>query len=67
MTKFSINKTLIKPLVWISKFFDDSKLLIVCKGYDEDDVLFTGLYWQDDKDIDLSDNSYFDFQLWIKP
>ena len=42
------------------------KVLVVCKGYNEDYDNFTELVWEDDKDLDFSDKeTYPEFQLWI--
>jgi hypothetical protein len=41
------------------------KVLIMCKGYNEDYKNFTELVWRDDKDLDFYDNElYPEFQLW---
>jgi len=42
------------------------KLLVVCKGYNEDYENFTELVWKDDKDLDFCDKkTYPQFQLWF--
>jgi hypothetical protein len=44
-----------------------SRLIIVCRGYGEDDVNFTELVWDDDKDLDFYDrDTYEEFQIWVK-
>ncbi|HPS65180.1 MAG TPA: hypothetical protein PK447_06370 [Ignavibacteria bacterium] len=50
--------------MFFTKFFNDKTIVLVCKGYNEEFDMFTGLYWDDDKDLDLSDLNYSDFQLW---
>ena len=41
------------------------KLLVMCKGYNEDYDNFTELVWEDDKNLDFYDReSYSEFQLW---
>lgn len=64
MRAIPIPRILVKPLLWLSQFTTDNNLLIVCKGYDEDDEMFTGLYWDEDKDLVVSDHKYSCFQLW---
>jgi hypothetical protein len=39
--------------------------IVVCRGYDGYDG-FTELVYPDDKDLDFDDESYYDFELWIK-
>lgn len=65
MTSISIPRVLAKSFLWLSQFTDDNTLLLVCKGYDEDNNNFTGLYWGEDKDLDLTERTYFNFQLWF--
>jgi len=53
-------------VLWLSQFFDDRRLVLVCRGYDGDDADYTGLYWEEDKSSDLSaDDAYSNFRLWI--
>jgi len=56
-------KNVIKPLFWLTSFFNDNKVILVCKGYGEDWDYYTGLYWQEDKNINFKE--YDDFQLWL--
>lgn len=50
--------------LWIQQF--TGGYLVVCRGYNEDDVNFTELVWEDDKDLDFCDRqSYPEFQIWI--
>ena len=65
MKSIKISRYLAKPLLWLSQFFNDNYFVVVCKGYDEDDEYYTGLYWPDDRYIDSSDEQYSDFQLWF--
>jgi hypothetical protein len=61
--EININPFLAKALLRINPF---RKILIMCKGYNEDYENFTELVWSDDKDLDFSDsNTYSEFQLWI--
>lgn len=42
------------------------RILVVCKGYNEDYKNFTELVWEDDKYLDFYDTeSYPQFQLWV--
>ena len=42
------------------------RILVVCRGYDEDYENFTELVWEDDKDFDFYDReTYPEFRLWI--
>mgnify|MGYP001587950869 CR=1 FL=1 len=44
------------------------RVLVMCKGYDEDYDNFTELVWEDDKNLDFYDReSYSEFQLWLFP
>ena len=54
-----------KPVLYLTNFFNDNKVILVCKGYDNDFDNHTGLYWDEDKDTDFSDDVYEDFQIWI--
>ena len=63
MKPIKLNHNVIKPLLWLSQFFNENTFLIVCKGYDEDIENYTGIYYEDD--IDVFDPNYSDFQLWI--
>lgn len=42
------------------------RVLIVCRGYNDDFENFTELVWRDDRDLEFYDReSYPEFQLWI--
>lgn len=62
-TEIYIPKILIKVILWFTQFFNDNKLVLVCKGYGDDWDYYTGLYWNEDKNADF--NGYEDFQLWV--
>lgn len=64
MRSIKIKRKSAKLVFSLVKDFNDNKVVLVCKGYDEDDDYYTGLYWPDDKNLDFSDDNYFDFQLW---
>ena len=49
----------------ILRFNPTNRLIVMCKGYNEDYDNFTELVWKDDKDLDFWDKqSYPQFQLW---
>lgn len=42
------------------------RVLVMCKGYNEDFENFTELVWEDDKQLDFYDREdYPEFQLWF--
>ena len=42
------------------------RLMVVCRGYNEDDENFTALVWEDDKNLNFYDRiDYPEFQLWL--
>ena len=59
----SVFNGIVKPLLWLTKFFNDEKAVVVCKGYGDDWDYYTGLYWEEDKSINLRD--YNNFRLWL--
>lgn len=61
--EISIFKNITKSLIWLAKFFNDERVVVVCKGYGDDWDYYTGLYWDEDKDNDLSE--YDNFKLWL--
>ncbi len=53
-----------KEILWRNS---SSSMLVMCRGYSDDDENFTELVWEDDKDLDFGDNvSYPEFQLWLQ-
>lgn len=54
----------VKFFLKLSSFFNDNNFVVVCKGYGEDWEYYTGLYWSEDKDLELS--WYEDFQIWVR-
>lgn len=51
---------------FILRFNSFSRLMVVCKGYNEDYENFTELVWRDDKDLEFYDReTYPEFQLWL--
>lgn len=50
---------------YVLQFNTSPKLLVMCRGYNEDDSELTELVWEDDQDLDFHDAiSYPEFQLW---
>ena len=44
-----------------------ARVLVMCRGYSDDDVNFTELVWADDRHLDFFDqDAYPEFQLWIR-
>ena len=61
---FKINPFFAKLILRFNLF---SCLMVMCRGYEEDDKNFTELVWEDDKDLDFYDkDSYPEFQIWTK-
>lgn len=61
--QININPFFTKIILRLNPF---SKLLVMCKGYNEDYDNFTELVWRDDKNLDFNDKeSYPKFQLWF--
>lgn len=49
----------------ILRFNPFHRLIVVCRGYNEDDENFTELVWEDDRDLDFYDRDWYpEFQLW---
>jgi len=49
----------------ILRFNPTKQVLVVCRGYSEDDENFTELVWPDDQYLSFYDReSYPEFQLW---
>ncbi len=60
--EITISPFLAKILLRLNPF---KKVLIMCKGYNEDYKNFTELVWEDDKYLDFYDKeTYPQFQLW---
>jgi len=58
----------IKPFLAkiILRFNPFQKVLVMCKGYNEDYENFTELVYKDDRDLDFYDReTYPQFQLWF--
>jgi len=59
----TINPFLAKIALRFNPF---KRILVMCKGYNEDCDNFTELVWEDDRDLDFCDKeTYPQFQLWI--
>ena len=64
--EIKIPRLLSKIVLWTTSFANDNYLVLVCKGYGDDYENYTGLYWDEDRAIDLiRDAVYEDFRLWI--
>lgn len=64
--EFKINRLLVKPILYLLFIFPKSEIILVCKGYGEDYDLFTGLDWEEDKELDFkNDFQYEDFRIWF--
>lgn len=60
--EITINPFFAKIILRLNPF---RRILVVCKGYNEDYENFTELVWKDDKDLYFYDKqSYPQFQLW---
>lgn len=60
---FKIPEFSVKLFLWLSHFFSDNNFVVVCKGYDNDYDYYTGLYWNEDKDLEIK--CYKDYQIWL--
>jgi hypothetical protein len=50
----------------VLKYNPVNKIIVVCKGYNEDYDNYTELVWEDDKNLDFYDKeTYPQFQLWL--
>lgn len=57
-----IPKLFVKNLLWVTQIIPESHLVIVCKGYDEDDENYTALYWNDDAE---NCRDYSNYRIWL--
>jgi len=58
----------VSPLIarLVLQFNPFRRLLVMCKGYNDDDENFTELVWRDDKDLDFFDkDTYPEFAIWL--
>lgn len=55
----------VKLFLWLSQFFNDNNFIVVCKGYDDDWDYYTGLYWNEDKNLET--RWCKDYQIWLSP
>ena len=53
----------VKLFLWLSHYFNDNNFVVVCKGYGDDWDYYTGLYWNEDKDLETI--WYEDYQIWL--
>jgi hypothetical protein len=62
----NLNPVLAKIILKLIPYKLLNKVLVVCRGYNEDYENFTELVWEDDRHLDFYDkNSYPQFQLWV--
>jgi len=62
----NISPFLAKTILRSIPYRFSNRLLVVCRGYNEDFKNFTELVWEDDKYLDFYDRkTYPQFQLWI--
>lgn len=60
---FPLSPFLAKLILFVNPL---SRIIVVCRGYNEDYRNFTELVWVDDKYLDFYDQAlYPEFQLWI--
>lgn len=64
--EITISPVLAKIILRIISYRLSHRVLVMCRGYSEDDKNFTELVWEDDKHLDFYDKEdYPEFQLWI--
>ncbi|HEX9722198.1 MAG TPA: hypothetical protein VGA53_02945 [Candidatus Paceibacterota bacterium] len=64
--EITINPFLAKLILRTTPYSLSHRILVMCRGYNEDYQNLTELVWQDDKNLDFSDRkSYPQFQLWF--
>lgn len=54
----------VKLFLWFSRFFNDNNFVVVCKGYGDDWDYYTGLYWDEDRNLETG--WYEDYQIWVE-
>ncbi len=58
---------LAKITLWLIPYQISHRVIVVCRGYNEDYINFTELVWADDKYLDFYDReSYPEFQVWVR-
>ncbi len=60
----SLHPDLVKLFLRLTAFFPEKHIQVMCKGYDDDWELYTGLYWEEDKNLEKE--WYEDYQLWVR-
>jgi hypothetical protein len=64
--EINLNPFWAKIILGVIPYKLSHKLLVVCRGYNEDFKNFTELVWDDDENLDFYDKeAYPQFQLWI--
>lgn len=62
---FTVSPLMARIILLLNPFHRN--LLVMCRGYSDDDENFTELVWSDDKNLDFLDKeSYPEFQLWFR-
>lgn len=62
---FSIPRIFAKWLLWLQGWIS-GYYLVMCRGYNGDDMNFTELVWEDDRELSfLNKQDYPEFQIWI--
>lgn len=61
----NLNPFLAKIILRFVPYSLSNRIIVMCRGYNEDFVNFTELVWKDDKYLDFNDKKqYPQFQLW---
>lgn len=64
--EITINPFLAKLVLRAIPYRLSHRILIMCRGYNEDSKNFTELVWEDDKNLDWRNkDTYPQFQLWL--
>lgn len=64
--EITISPFLAKIILRIIPYSLSHRILVMCRGYSEDDKNFTELVWEDDKYLNFyNKEDYPEFQLWI--
>jgi len=59
-----ISRYIARTMLWLTQYIPG--FIVVCRGYNDDDINFTELVWEDDCILDFLDKqSYPEFQIWI--
>ncbi len=65
--EITISPFLARLILRLIPYGISDRVLVMCRGYNEDYKSFTELVWDDDKHLDFFDRvSYPQFQLWLR-